>query len=337
MHKKTKDQKTPLIETVYSFINQHQLIDQGSTIVLGLSGGPDSVFLFHFLVQMRDQGIIKKLIAAHLDHEWRSDSAQDTQFCKQLSEQYNVPFISKKMSELDAHSTWNGSQEEIGRNARRFFLESVMNEYDANAIALAHHLQDQQETFFIRLLRGSSLTGLCAMWPKSGPYIRPLLEINKDDIVAFIDENQIRYIIDPSNESPAFLRNRIRASVLPALQECDDRFDTSFLATLNRLQETEIFLDDVARTLFNELSNEKDGVTALELDTFLILQPPIQQRILIHWLKKADVPFPPTQNFLDEIIRFLRQPESKTHEIHHEWQIVKKKGEAYINKKIKKA
>ncbi len=329
---KKKRTLTPLFSSIDEFAQSHELLPKNATIVVGLSGGPDSVFLLLYLVDKKNQGAVKKIIAAHLDHEWRPDSAEDVAFCASLAEQYNVPFVSKKISELAAFK-WDGSKEEIGRKARRTFLESVMREHNANAIALAHHLQDQEETFFIRLLRGSSLTGLCAMWSKNGPYIRPLLETNKDDLVAYLDEQKISYLIDPSNESRAFLRNRIRATVIPALKECDDRFDTSFLNTLNRLQETELFLDQLANTLFAELTETENGHLSLDLDTFLALQPVIQQRLLIKWLTQANVPFPPTQAFLDEIMRFLRQPEGKTHAIHPAWEIVKKKHKAWIVRK----
>src|SRR5206468_2553566 len=100
----------------------------------------------------------------------------------------------------------------------------------------------------------TSLTGLCGMRPKSGVFIRPLLEINKDDIIAYLKQNNIPYLTDPSNESPEFLRNRIRATVLPALKACDKRFYNNFLTTIHRLQETEDYLHALTRILFEKLA-----------------------------------------------------------------------------------
>ena len=154
----------------------NNLIAESSKIILGLSGGPDSIYLLHKLASLRNTGTIKELIAAHLDHEWRQDSAKDVAFCKQACKSLNVPFVSKKLSELNL--SFKGSPEEIGRNARRYFLEQIRTKHNADLIALGHHLQDQEETFFIRLIRGTSLSGLCAMWPKKGFYIRPLLQMN---------------------------------------------------------------------------------------------------------------------------------------------------------------
>ena len=315
--------------------NAQKLIPEGSTIILGLSGGPDSVFLLHLLLQLKKTDHIKEVIAAHLDHEWRPDSAQDTQFCKNLAEQHGIPFETKKISELPIDLKWEGSKEKIARNARRFFLESIQQKYKADAIALGHHLQDQQETFFIRLLRGASLTGLCSMWPKYGPYIRPLLHTNKADILDYLTDHGIAYLEDPSNQYETFLRNRIRTTVIPALKAADDRFDTTFMHTLARLQETEQYLDQHAHQLFAAMSRKSDGTLEVSIDQLLAQPPIMQSRLIMLWLQQEKVQFPVTQSFIDEITRFLKQPESKKHAILPKWKLVKKRDIAWIEKVIK--
>ncbi len=319
-----------MFQQIKSFTEKHSLIAKNSTIVLGLSGGPDSVFLLQFLCDLRDQGIIKQIIAAHLDHGWRADSEKDVAFCKQAAQTANVPFATAHMADFADQLPRKGSQEEIGRDARRLFLEQIMEKHQADAIALGHHLQDQEETFLIRLIRGTSLTGLCAMWPKRGPYIRPLLEKNKRDIVQYLDEHQIPYLVDPTNESPSFLRNRIRNSVMPALHESDNRFDTNFLTTLNRLQAIETYLSEHTKELLGHMTHQADERIVLEIPKLLELPPIMQYRIIMEWLKKATVPIPLTQQFLDEILRFLGQPESKSHAIHHQWLLQKKKNLVWI-------
>ena len=309
-----------------------KLIPESSTIVLGLSGGPDSVFLLHLMLQLKKAGHIQNIIAAHLDHEWRPDSANDTQFCKNLAEQHGIPFETKKLSKLPIDLKWEGSKEDIARNARRFFLESIQQKYNADAIALGHHLQDQQETFFIRLLRGASLTGLCSMWPKYGPYIRPLLDTNKAAILQYLTDHGIAYLEDPSNQYETFLRNRIRTTVIPALKAADDRFDTTFLHTLGRLQETEQYLNQHAHQLFAAMSRKSDGQLEVSIDKLLAQPPIMQSRLIILWLRQEAVQFPVTQSFIDEITRFLKQPESKKHAILPKWKLVKKRNVAWIDK-----
>lgn len=330
MQSKKKTTYSATTQTVLE--NAKKLIPESSTIVLGLSGGPDSVFLLYLLLQLKKTGHIQNIIAAHLDHEWRPDSAQDTQFCKNLAKQYGIPFETKKLSELPIDLKWEGSKEELARNARRFFLESIQQKYNADAIALGHHLQDQQETFFIRLLRGASLTGLCSMWAQYGPYIRPLLETNKADILDYLTTHDIAYLEDPSNQYEMFLRNRIRTTVIPALKAADDRFDTTFLHTLGRLQETEQYLDQHAHQLFTAMSRKADGKLEVFIDQLLAQPPIMQSRLIMLWLQQEGVQFPVGQTFIDEIRRFLRSPHGGTHSLHETWRMIKKRNVAWIDK-----
>lgn len=321
-----------LISTIHSHIHEHNLITTDSTIILGLSGGPDSLFLLHALAPLQALGIT--LIAAHLDHEWRTDSDKDVEFCRSVTQELGVPFVASKISELSLSLKFNGSKEELGRKARRHFFEQVANTYNAQTIALAHHADDQQETFFIRLMRGTSLSGLTGIKWKQSRYIRPLLGMHKQDILNYLHEHQIAYLTDPSNTSPDFLRNRIRAQVIPALRLCDARFDANMATTIKRLQETEnFFISLVNQTYITLRAENNENFESLSLSPFLALHPVLQQRILIHWFCTAQVPFQPSQALLDEIMRFLQQPGNKEHQLYHRWGIRKLEGIASIIKK----
>ena len=109
-----------MLQNINLFIKNNNLIPDNSKIILGLSGGPDSVFLLYFLTNLHKQKKIT-LIAAHLDHEWRKDSQKDVRFCKQITEKLGIKFVSEKLSSLDISLKWDGSKEELGRNARRYF------------------------------------------------------------------------------------------------------------------------------------------------------------------------------------------------------------------------
>lgn len=316
---------------ILSFINKYELIPDGSTIIVGLSGGPDSVYLLNLLTSLKDTKNLK-LIAAHLDHEWRADSSKDEEFCKELAQKYNVHYEHAKLSDFKSGLKFEGSQEEFGRQARRAFFKSLQEKYNADLIALAHHKQDQQENFFIRLLRGSSLTGLVGMKPKDGSYIRPLLETDKEALLAYLNKNSIPYLVDPSNESDQFLRNRIRSQVIPALRSVDPRFDTNFQTTLERLKEAEEFLVDITQEKLNAISEIQNGTLVINIPKLLGLPPYLQRRILMLWMVQERVPFVPTYSFLQEIVRFLKQPGSKKHAIHHAWKLVKKKDTVFIQK-----
>ena len=323
-----------MIKQIINFIKKHNLIPKESTIVLGLSGGPDSVYLLYILAQLKKEGQIKEIVAAHLDHEWREDSAKDAKFCAKIAKEYGVIYAGRKISDLSLEAKFEGSKEELGRRYRRHFFELVQKEYNANLIALAHHAQDQQETFFIRLIRGTSLSGLTAIKPKSftknSTYIRPLLETNKQDIINFLDTHKIPYLIDPSNISQEFLRNRIRAHVIPALKECDKRFDQNFKTTLDRLQNTENFLEQLTHKNFQEISRLDKEIYYINLKQFFKLHPVMLYRVLVHWLIAQNVKFPVSIGFLDEIIKFLQQPAGGQHQLYKNWVLVKKKDIAHI-------
>jgi tRNA(Ile)-lysidine synthase len=320
-----------MFHKIENFIKKNGLITSGHVVVVGLSGGPDSVFLLHFLASLQKEYNLS-LIAAHLNHEWRPEADQEQKDCEALTKKLNIPFVTAKRSELSATFKHNGSQEEYGRKMRRYFFEKVLREHNADGIALAHHAQDQEETFFIRLIRGASLTGLTAIKPQHGVYIRPLLETNKSDILAWLHEHNIPYAVDKTNDSSNYLRNRIRMNVLPALRTCDDRFATNFLCTLKRLKETEQFLEQLTHKTFENISEIKDNQRYINIPQLLALDETVRHRILMHWLITENVPFPTTQAFLDEIMRFLQNKNGGTHAAHQKWSIVKKQTNTFLIK-----
>ncbi len=313
-----------LIDTVLATIEQRALLPHGTTVILGLSGGSDSTFLLHTLAHMQRTGIIK-VIAAHLDHGWRPDSAKDVAFCAEQAAAVGVPFVSAHLSDLGLVDTYNGSQEEWGRKARRTFFERLCQEHGAQRIALAHHADDQEETFFIRLLRGTSLTGLTGMkWHDRG-YIRPLLGTRKADIIAYLDEHSVSYLVDPTNNSPIYLRNRIRHTVVPALKAVDQRFSVTFARSQEQLQEVEDFLAQITVRTFNEISGvDAFGTLLIDNKKFLSLHRVLQERILVHWFITQQLRFTPSQALWHEVIRFMENAGSNRHAVHTTWSLVKK-------------
>jgi tRNA(Ile)-lysidine synthase len=321
-----------MFKHIEHFIVKNNLIKPGDKIVVGLSGGPDSVFLLHFLASLQKTHNIT-LVAAHLNHEWRTEAHQEQQDCQKLAEQLGIPFVTTTRSELSIQHKHNGSQEEYGRKMRRHFLEKVLHEHNANSIALAHHAQDQEETFFIRLIRGSSLTGLTAIKPKNGLYIRPLLETHKTDILNWLHTNNIAYAIDKTNESSDYLRNRIRLNVLPALRTCDERFEANFISTLNRLKATEQLLERLTQKTFDEVSYLENNQRVINITQLLATDPALHHRLLLHWLISEQVSFPTTQAFFDEILRFLKSTQGGEHAIHQQWSLIKKQKNVFLMKK----
>lgn len=307
--------------TVYNFIIQHKLIKPGSTVIVGFSGGPDSVFLLHQLAQLQQELDIS-LIATHLNHGWRNEADRDVIFCKSMAEQLDIPFVSAHASEFSEISN-NGSKEDYGRRLRRAFFERIAQNYPACQIALAHHSDDQIETFFIRLIRGAGLEGLQGIKRCHGNYIRPLLCISKSDILAYLHAQNIPYLIDHTNSQSDYLRNRIRQSAIPALHSCDERFSSSVLRTINNITEAEDYVQKITAEIFASITKQHQGKLWIILEQFFELHPFLQKRILLHWLCFMRVPFTPSQGLFAEILRFLQSSQGGGHTLYQSWKIVK--------------
>ncbi len=330
--KKMADSQTlmsKIIEKVQQFIDRHDLIKPHSTIIVGLSGGPDSVFLLHVLKHLQVRYGIT-LIAAHLDHQWRENSHRDLLFCKALAESMNCQFIGTQASTIALKKTSNGSREELGRLLRRQFFEDCAIAHNAQAIALAHHADDQQETFFVRLMRGATITGLSSIRPLYDNYIRPLLGIYKAEILEYLQQHNLPFLEDHTNLLDTFLRNRIRNQVIPALRNSDNRFDINFSKMLTHLQETELYLDRLTEKAVLEIIQEQDNTPVIMIEKFLASDPFLHNRLLLKWLCLADIPFSPSTAFFDEITHFLQRPGSGEHAVHLGWKIVKNNNRAYI-------
>lgn len=340
-------EKENAVMRVDRFIREHNLLTPNSsgseivpaTVIVGLSGGPDSVFLLHALHELRSTYNIT-LIAAHLDHGWRENSTADLLFCKNLADKLGIAFVGAHAGDIKQPVKDSGSREDLGRRLRRTFFADCMQKYNARAVALAHHQDDQIETFMLRLIRGAGTAGLACMRPKHGFYIRPLLEISKEDILAYLREKSITYMLDHTNFTDEHLRNRIRKYVIPAFNSVDARFAASCVRTIKNMQETEAFLEKTTRSIFDDLAEvrekgtgESGGNYCMNLAKFRALDPFMRKRILLHLLCCEKVLFTPSEKFFSEILQFLCRTNGGTHDIHPSWSIAKKQNSFYITKK----
>ena len=308
--------------------NFHQF--NNTTIIVGLSGGPDSVCLLHLLAQQKKQLNIQ-LIAAHLDHEWQESSKIAAKLCHDICDTLFIPLVSKKLSELKFEAKWNGSKEDLGRKMRRHFFESVAQQYQAHLIALAHHQQDQQETFFIRLLRGSSLAGLIGIKEQDGLYIRPILNWSKKEIMQYLADHNLSYYTDPTNISDDYLRNRIRNHLIPTMIKIDSRCELSLKSTMQQLSLTHDFIQHQTLLTMRDLAIDQ----GIDTQKFLQLHAVLQQNILLQLMIQNNVSFSPSQKLFKEIMRFLEKSSKDKHTLYQTWMIQKNKSFFYVGKIIK--
>ena len=313
-------------------LDLEKLFPRNSTLIVAVSGGPDSVFLLHILCALRERYPVT-LIVAHLDHGWRLESAEDVLFCEDLAKKYSCAFITAHARDILLTKKYKEASEELGRALRRTFLEGVAARYKNSFIVLGHHQNDQQETFFIRLLRGASLSGLTGIKVQNGPYVRPLLSLSKASILTYLTEHRIPYLIDQTNVSTVYLRNRIRSSVIPALEDADSRFTQNFQKTVANLQEIESFMGTLSEKTFKEIAVLEGNTITVDLVKLLALDFVLYKYVLVHWLCVEKVPFIPTTAFFKEAYRFFSHTTNSTkHSVHNSWSFVKKQQKITVLK-----
>lgn len=298
------------------------LIQKNSTLIVGFSGGPDSVFLLTILAQIKQSHNLT-IIAAHLDHQWREQSGKDALWCKEFCDNLNIACVIKNPSDLNCDIKNNGSKEELGRKLRRAFFQELAQQYQANHIVLAHHQDDQLETFFMRLIRGSSLVGLCGMREQEGLYLRPLLTLKKEAILQFLNNQNIPFLIDETNTDPKFLRNRIRHQLTPIIIDIDSRFEKNLASCIKNLQGTNDFLDTLTQETMHKISYQNQSHT-IHIQMFLQLHEIMQHRILMRMLQLHNICITPSTALFEEIIRFLKSTKHNYHQIHPSYTLIKK-------------
>src|SRR5687768_12752801 len=183
---------------------------QGQTIIAAVSGGVDSVVMLHKQAQSN-----KKPIVAHFDHGIREDSAADARFVEGLAQKYGLKFEVGK-GELGANAS-----EEKARRARHGFLRGLSKKYEGALIATAHHQDDVTETAIINILRGTGRRGMSSL-TESDIYLRPLINLNKQEIYKYALEHRLEWVEDETNQSDKYLRNRIRHNLIPQLKHSGD-------------------------------------------------------------------------------------------------------------------
>lgn len=273
-----------MINAVLKTIEKYNLIEANDKIVLGVSGGPDSLFMLDILNKLKEKLKIK-LIVAHINHKIRKEADEEEQFVKEFCKKINVEFYSKRI-EVEKYANNNKiGIEEAGRKIRYEFFEEVCKVVGANKIAVAHNKNDKVETMIMHVLRGSGISGLQGIQPKTNnKIIRPIIEIERKDIEKYCEEENLQPRIDKSNYDNTYTRNKIRNVVIPYINE---EFNPNFIETMTRLSEliTEenTFLNKLTETEYNKiLIQKKDEEILLDLKKFNGLDNIIKKRIILY-------------------------------------------------------
>ena len=283
-----------LFQDVAKTIATYDMLQKEDAVLIGVSGGPDSVALLHILRALASRFSLR-LGVAHLNHCLRQDeSDNDAKFVATLAKAVDLPCFVHKENVINYRKENRLSLEEAARRVRYTFFSNVAKKHDYNKIALGHHREDNAELVLMNLFRGSGPRGLSGIPPvRNKQIIRPLIHSQRSDIINFLKENRFDYIADKSNMETRYLRNKIRHHLIPELKAA---YNPNIIATLNRLtviiNSEEEWIESEVDRLFNKIVvNREDHSIVLSISKLEKTHPAQQRRILrkaIH-LAKGDL------------------------------------------------
>ena len=309
-------------ENIINTIKKYNLIENGDKIVVGVSGGPDSITLLSILNEIKnDSNISFDIVVAHVNHQIREnaklDEAYVIEFCKKINVKcYVLKEDVKKIAEIEKRGL-----EETGRKIRYKFFEEIMKKTLSNKIAIAHNKNDNAETIIMNIIRGTGTKGLIGIEPKNGNIIRPLIEIDRQDIEIYCKQKQLNPRHDESNDDNIYTRNKIRNIVIPYIKK---ELNPNIIQTLIRLSEIakeELdYLDNQTITAYknicleeniskeNVYNNENKPTIILDLKKFNKEEKIIQKKIILFSIYKI---FGTTQGIekihIEDIIKLCNQ------------------------------
>jgi tRNA(Ile)-lysidine synthase len=271
-----------LIDYMRQKLETQKKLVRGKTLVVGVSGGVDSVTLLNLLVLLSKEYRFK-IIVAHLHHGLRKAADKDRDFVKQLAESFGLKFVTVKFNIKKHAKTHKLTVEEAGRKSRYIFLQQVAKHFKADLIVVAHTADDQVETVLMNWLRGASVRGLAGMKELENNIWRPLLEISKEDIKKFAKVQKLKYREDSSNKQTKYTRNRIRHELIPFLAKFNPSIKSSILRTASTFSDLETFLDQMVTTTIKKvvISKQITKYIHLRLVEFNKLTPYLKNEILL--------------------------------------------------------
>lgn len=247
--------KHKIIANVKNTIKTYNMFDKNDKVVIGVSGGADSIMLLHCLYSIKEEYNLE-LLVAHVNHKIRKGTAErDASFVEELCKQLDLPFYLKEIN-IPELSKENGmSEEEMGRKARYDFFTELAGEN--GKIATAHNANDNVETALMRFIRGTGVKGLSGIPYVRGNIVRPILNITREDIENYIKENNLTHITDETNFENVYTRNKIRLDLIPFIK---DNFNPNFINTVNdnivSYKEDTDYFENIVSELYDTVVNK---------------------------------------------------------------------------------
>ena len=271
-----------LFDRVRRTIDCYHLLNRGDRLIVGVSGGVDSMVLLHLLNTCRKEFDLS-LIIAHVNHGLRpKESEEEAHLVQKESERLGLHFEYGQFDIKRFQRAGGLSVQDAGRRIRFHFFKSLLLRYQAQKIALGHNADDQVETILLRLMRGSGLQGLKGMLPiREGRVIRPLLEVWKEEIESFAREKGVPFLLDSSNLKEDYLRNRVRLGLIPLIEKkYQPAFKEIVIKTSAVLREENDYLDRGAEESYQKIIHQENGILSFKFSEFQALPKAIQWRVI---------------------------------------------------------
>ena len=277
-------------QKVLETIKKYNLIEDGDRVVVGVSGGPDSISLLNILNRFKNNKILNfEIIAVHINHQIREEANDDEEYVKDYCEKNQIKFFAKRIDVIKYANNNKMGLEEAGRKLRYEFFDEIVKKEKANKIAIAHNKNDKAETIIMNILRGSGISGLKGIEPiRDNKYIRPIIECERKEIEEYAEINNLDPRIDKTNFENDCTRNKIRNIVLPYIQK---EFNPNIIETMNRLssvaEETDKYIQNQVMSEFDKIKiEEKNRNIILNLKEFNTKDVLIRKKILIYTISK---------------------------------------------------
>lgn len=273
-----------LLSQMIGTITEEKLLEPGNTIVVAVSGGPDSMALLHALHFYADE-YGWKLIVAHIHHGFRGkESDEEAAFVEETVKGLGLP-IETAFLDVPAYiKETSMNPQAAARELRYRYLHEVAEKYNADAIALAHHADDQAETVLMRIIRGTGPSGLSGIqtlrYEGKMKLVRPLLRSNKSEIIAYLEDNGFSYREDSSNAQRKYFRNRVRLDLIPLLQQYNGNFSESLVRLSDMMNAENDYMDAEVGKLFEREVSVQSGKTSFSGTWFTGLHVALQRRLI---------------------------------------------------------
>ena len=279
-----------LIERVLKTIRSYEMLKPKDTVLVAVSGGPDSVFLLQALAHLKTKLNLDKLVVCNLDHGIRGkESSEDSLFVKKITEYYGLGFIHKKI-DLSKKRSKDLSTEEIAREERYRFFKDAARAVKAGVVATGHTLDDQAETVLMRIIKGASLKGVVGISPvrEEGDLkiIRPLIELEKSEIERHLDERGIEYRVDSTNAEGIYFRNVTRKDIIPFLEKYNPRVKRALCSLAEHLREDFEFIKEAKLDLVS-FAHSAGGSLEIKLKDIAIQPKALQKEMMRDALEKS--------------------------------------------------